>query len=164
MKAIRRAGIDNFSPQFLKHVTPTAVFCCNKPLILIISLAESIGVAWDICFYAKKNTPPNYGGHLMTDVEYLMVLWKQSPKRGQEKELYSKAFFSVSAIKMAALLGQSRLNRYRNLFAYSVIAAKLLSIIIPAWHNLDRLRAARLQMLRNGDKPRICGGSDSTVG
>jgi hypothetical protein len=93
MRAIERANIDKFDPSRLELKTPTAVFCCNKPLVpAYLQLAERLKVGWDICFYLKENTSPNYGGHMMTDVEYLMLLGAQGPISGQEKELYSKAY------------------------------------------------------------------------
>jgi hypothetical protein len=93
MRAIERANIDTFDPAQLSSESPTAVFCCNKPLVpAYIRLAESRKVSWDICFYLKENVTPNYGGHMMTDVEYLMLLGNQGPIGGQEKELYSKAY------------------------------------------------------------------------
>jgi hypothetical protein len=94
MREIRQANIDTFSPSSLTMIASTAVFCCNKPLVpSYLELAKSLRIAWDICFYAKNNTPPNYGGHMMTDVEYLMLLGDQSPVSGQDKSLYSKAYF-----------------------------------------------------------------------
>lgn len=94
MRAIEGAGINTFDPSGLVMIAPTAVFCCNKPLVpAYLELAKVLGVSWDICFYAKSNTPPNYGGHMMTDVEYLMLLGDQSPISGQDKALYSKAYF-----------------------------------------------------------------------
>ncbi len=93
MRAIERANIDTFDPLRLSLETPTAVFCCNKPLVpAYLLLAERLKVGWDICFYLKENVTPNYGGHMMTDTEYLMLLGSQGPISGQEKELYSKAY------------------------------------------------------------------------
>lgn len=95
LQKITDAGIDKFTPSTLTKEAPTSVFCCNKPLIPdYITLAKEWSCAWDICFWKKNNTPPNYGGHLMTDVEYLMLIGEQSPVSGQEKDLYSKAFIS----------------------------------------------------------------------
>ena len=93
MKGIRDLGIDTFNPATLENNSKTSVYFCNKNLVKkYIELAEKWGVAFDINFYKKENTAPNYGGHLMTDVEYIMVLGKQSPNKGLPKETYSKAF------------------------------------------------------------------------
>ncbi|MEO5367790.1 MAG: site-specific DNA-methyltransferase [Magnetococcus sp. WYHC-3] len=93
MKGIRDLGIDTFDPAILENKSKTSVFFCNKSLVKkYIELAEKWGVSFDINFYKKENTAPNYGGHLMTDVEYIMVLGKQSPNKGLPKETYSKAF------------------------------------------------------------------------
>ena len=95
MQKIKKLGIDEFDPSTLVLHCETNVFCCNKPLIPdYIDLAKSNKVPWDIAVYHKKNITPNYGGHLMTDLEYIFVLGKQSPNTGigEEKELYSKLY------------------------------------------------------------------------
>lgn len=93
MDAIERAGINTFDPLSLTLLAVTSVFCCNKTLIpSYIELAKSNNQSWDLCFYKKENTPPNFGGHLMTDTEYLPVIGKQGPNRGMEKEVYSKGY------------------------------------------------------------------------
>jgi len=95
MKGIRNLGIDKFDPSTLMPLAETSVFCCNKPLVpKYIELAEKWKVSWDLCVYHKQNVTPNYGGHLMTDLEYLLVIGKQAPitGTGQDKELYSKLY------------------------------------------------------------------------
>ena len=93
MKDIKAAGINEFDPASIELMTDTAVFCCNKKLVpAYIELANRNNQAWDLCFYKKENTPPNFGGHLMTDTEYLPVIGKQSPNSGMEKNAYSKAY------------------------------------------------------------------------
>jgi DNA modification methylase len=93
MAAIEKAGINKFDPLSIQLLSETSVFCCNKNLVPVyIELANKNNVSWDLCFYKKENTPPNFGGHLMTDTEYLPVIGKQSPNSGMEKELYSKAY------------------------------------------------------------------------
>ena len=93
MKGIRDNHIDTFNPETLTPMADIAIYCCNKKLIPeYINLATNWGVSWDLAVYHKQNTTPNYGGHLMTDVEYLMLIGKQSPYSGQDKDLYSKVF------------------------------------------------------------------------
>lgn len=93
MKGIRELGIDKFSPDTLISRAKTEVFCCNKPLVKkYLELAENWNKPYDICFYKKKNTAPNYGGHMMTDTEYLILIGEQSPNKGLPKETYSKCF------------------------------------------------------------------------
>jgi hypothetical protein len=95
LQKITDAGIDKFSPLLLEKIAETSIFCCNKPLIPdYIKLAENWSSAWDLCFWKKNNTPPNYGGHMMTDTEYLPLLGNQSPNSGLEKDIYSKLFIS----------------------------------------------------------------------
>lgn len=95
MREISKLGIDKFNPESLILHSETNVFCCNKPLIKkYIELAEKNDVSWDLAVYHKQNITPNYGGHLMTDLEYLLVVGKQSPRTGinEDKSLYSKLY------------------------------------------------------------------------
>jgi len=93
MRDIAKLGIDKFDPSLLMRQSETSVFFCNKPLIpAYIKLASVWGCSWDLAVYHKQNTTPNYGGHLMTDIEYIFIVGKQSPIPGQEKDLYSKLY------------------------------------------------------------------------
>lgn len=93
MRGIEALDIGHFDPFSLVNNARTEVFCCNKPLVKkYLELAELWKKPFDICFYKKENTAPNYGGHLMTDTEYLIVIGEQAPKKGLPKETYSKAF------------------------------------------------------------------------
>ena len=93
MDAIEKAGINKFDPLSLDLLAVTSVFCCNKTLIpAYIKIADNNNQSWDLCFYKKENTPPNFGGHLMTDTEYLPIIGKQAPNSGMEKAIYSKAY------------------------------------------------------------------------
>lgn len=93
MKQIKQNGVDSFDPSRLTMWSNTNIFCHNKPLIkAYIELAENNNMPYDLAFYKKKNTVPNYKGHLMTDVEYIAIIGKQDPNKGLEKEMYSKCF------------------------------------------------------------------------
>lgn len=93
MRGIEELNIGTFDPSFLESRSTTEIFCCNKPLVKqYLQLAEDWGKPYDICFYKKENTAPNYGGHLMTDTEYLIVIGEQAPRSGLPKETYSKAY------------------------------------------------------------------------
>ena len=93
MKQIKQNGVDSFDPSRLTMWSETNIFCHNKPLIkAYIELAENSNMPYDLAFYKKKNTVPNYKGHLMTDVEYIAIIGKQDPNKGLEKEMYSKCF------------------------------------------------------------------------
>jgi len=93
MKQIKQNGVDNFDPSRITMWSDTNVFCHNKPLIKkYIELAENNKMPYDLTFYKKKNTVPNYKGHLMTDVEYIAIIGKQDPNKGLDKEMYSKCF------------------------------------------------------------------------
>jgi DNA modification methylase len=93
MKQIKQNGVDEFEPLQLLLQSETNIYCHNKPLIKkYIELAEKNKLPYDLCFYKKLCTVPNYKGHLMTDCEYIAVIGKQDPNKGLEKETYSKCF------------------------------------------------------------------------
>lgn len=93
MKQIRENGVDTFNPSDLLIQSDTNIYCHNKPLIkAYIELAENNGMAYDLCFYKKLCTVPNYKGHMMTDCEYIAIIGKQDPNKGLPKEMYSKCY------------------------------------------------------------------------
>ena len=93
MKQIKENGVDSFDPSKLILQSDTNIFCHNKPLIkAYIELAEDNKQPYDLCFYKKVGTVPNYKGHLMTDCEYIAVIGKQDPNKGLPKEIYSKCY------------------------------------------------------------------------
>ena len=93
MKQIKENGVDSFDPSKLILQSDTNIYCHNKPLIKsYIELAEDNKQPYDLCFYKKIGTIPNYKGHLMTDCEYIAVIGKQDPNKGLPKEMYSKCY------------------------------------------------------------------------
>ena len=93
MKQIIENKVDSFDPAVLTLYGQTNIFCHNKMLIKkYIELAEENNKNYDLAFYKKTNTVPNYKGHLMTDVEYIAIIGKQDPNKGLDKECYSKCF------------------------------------------------------------------------
>ena len=93
MKQIKENGVDNFEPSKLILFSDTNIYCHNKPLIKkYIELAEENNKPYDLCFYKKMNTVPNYKGHMMTDCEYIAIIGNQDPNKGLEKEEYSKCY------------------------------------------------------------------------
>ena len=93
MKQIRENGVDTFEPADLIVFSDTNIYCHNKPLIKkYIELAENNGMPYDLCFYKKLCTVPNYKGHMMTDCEYIAIIGNQDPNKGLEKETYSKCY------------------------------------------------------------------------
>ena len=93
MKQIIHNKVDSFDPSVLTMWADTNIFFHNKMLIKnYIELAEANKQPYDLAFYKKNNTAPNYAGHLMTDVEYIAIIGKQDPNKGLEKECYSKCY------------------------------------------------------------------------
>jgi len=93
MAQVENNEVNHFNPQKLKIYSETNIYFHNKPLIKkYIELAEKNKLPYDLAFYKKTNTIPNYKGHLMTDIEYIAIIGKQDPNKGLDKELYSKCF------------------------------------------------------------------------
>ena len=93
MKQIKQNGVDTFDPSMLILQSETNIYCHNKPLIKkYIELAETNNQPYDLCFYKKLCTVPNYKGHTMTDCEYIAIIGKQDPNKGLPKETYSKCY------------------------------------------------------------------------
>ena len=93
MKQIKENGVDAFEPSKLILQSETNIYCHNKPLIKkYIELAEENNQPYDLCFYKKLCTVPNYKGHMMTDCEYIAIIGKQDPNKGLPKETYSKCY------------------------------------------------------------------------
>ena len=93
LKQVEVNGVNHFDPCRLKLYSETNIYFHNKSLIKnYIDLAEQNKKPYDLAFYKKTNTAPNYKGHLMTDCEYIAIIGKQNPNKGLDKELYSKCF------------------------------------------------------------------------
>lgn len=93
MKQIKQNGVDTFEPKNLILQSETNIYCHNKPLIKkYIELSEANNQPYDLCFYKKLCTVPNYKGHMMTDCEYIAIIGKQDPNKGLPKEMYSKCY------------------------------------------------------------------------
>lgn len=93
MKQIKQNGVNTFDPSMLILQSETNIYCHNKPLIKkYIELAEANNQPYDLCFYKKLCTVPNYKGHMMTDCEYIAIIGKQDPNKGLPKETYSKCY------------------------------------------------------------------------
>ena len=93
MKQIKQNGVDTFDPSMLILQSETNIYCHNKPLIKkYIELAEANNQPYDLCFYKKLCTVPNYKGHMMTDCEYIAIIGNQDPNKGLPKETYSKCY------------------------------------------------------------------------
>lgn len=88
---IMAAGIDRFDPVSIKTFGKTNVFFTSKKLIPnYIQLAIDKGLAWDVNFMHRANAMPNTAQHMMTDIDYIMLIGGQNPNRGLELANYSK--------------------------------------------------------------------------
>ena len=95
MNQAKENKVNHFDPSTLKVHSKTNVYFHNKPLIkCYIELAERYKMPYDLAFYKKLNPPPNYKGHLLTDIEYIAIIGNLSPNKGLERDEYSKCFVS----------------------------------------------------------------------
>lgn len=177
MKQIAENGVDTFNPSELQIYSDTNIYCHNKPLIKkYIELAENKKLAYDLCFYKKLCSVPNYKGHMMTDCEYIAIIGKQDPNKGLEKELYSKCYigkkdsdnelsYSKPVELCAKYIKLYSIEKVLDLFGGSgstLIACeqlgrtcymceldpKYVDVIIERWENLTRQKA---ELIKGGE-------------
>lgn len=124
MKQIEDNEVNHFDPKNLKLYSETNIYFHNKPLIKkYIELAEENGAPYDLAFYKKQNTVPNYKGHLMTDCEYIAIIGKQDPNKGLAKDLYSKCYIGKKDIdnKLSYSKPVELCEKYLKLYADSAV-------------------------------------------
>lgn len=92
-RAIKAANIHQFSPSDLKLESQVNVFFTSKPLVpAYIALAVARGLAWDLAVMHRGAAVPNHGGHLMSDLDYIVLIGKLAPQKGLAHADYSKLF------------------------------------------------------------------------
>lgn len=88
---IMAAGIDRFNVESIKSMAKTNVFFTSKKLIpAYIQMAVDKDVPWDLNIMHRANAMPNTAAHLMTDLDYLVVMGAMNPARGLDHMNYSK--------------------------------------------------------------------------
>jgi len=93
MKQVIKNKVHDFNPESLRLHAGVNIFFHNKSLIGdYIELAKRNNKSYDLAIYHKTNTAPNYSGHLMTDIEYIAIIGKLDPRKGYDKNLYSKLY------------------------------------------------------------------------
>lgn len=173
MKQIKENGVDTFEPSKLVLQSETNIYCHNKPLIKkYIELAEENKQPYDLCFYKKLCSAPNYKGHMMTDCEYIAIIGKQDPNKGLPKETYSKCYIGKKdhdnelsyskpvelCAKYVQLYGKKNILDLFGGSGSTLIACEQLNrkcymmeldpkycdVIIKRWENLTNKKAIRL--------------------
>lgn len=88
---IMAAGIDKFSVDSLKTFAKTNVFFTSKKLVPnYIQLAIDKNLPWDLNVMHRANAMPNIAAHMMTDLDYIILMGAMNPARGLELPNYSK--------------------------------------------------------------------------
>lgn len=85
------AGVHRFDIGEIKAAGKTNVFFTSKVLVpAYLKVAIDLGIAWDLNVMHRSAAMPNTAGHLMTDLDYIMVMGAMNPARGLELVNYSK--------------------------------------------------------------------------
>ena len=74
--------------------TTNAIFTSKGLLADYLDLAREKKLDWDVAVLHRPNAVPASNGHLIPDLDYIVLIGKLAPKRGLENAEYSK-FFSL---------------------------------------------------------------------
>ena len=92
-KRADQAGIAKFSVEQLCELRETNVIFTSKELLAdYLDLARDRKLSWDVAVLHRQSAIPNHNGHLMSDIDYLVVMGSLAPQRGLETADYSKLF------------------------------------------------------------------------
>lgn len=90
-KKMIAANVDNFDLATIKLHAKTNVFFTSKVLVPgYLQRAIEFDVAWDLNVMHRSAAMPNTAGHLMTDLDYIVVMGAMNPARNLELVNYSK--------------------------------------------------------------------------
>ena len=90
-KKIQQAGIDQFDVVGLVQMARTNVFFTSKLLLPdYMAMAKKLEQPWDLAVLHRLAAMPNTATHLMTDLDYIVLIGDMKPNRGLEYADYSK--------------------------------------------------------------------------
>lgn len=90
---IGEANLAAFEVAHLCELRKTNVFFTGKDLLAdYLDLAREKGLTYDVAVLHRQAALPNHNGHLMTDLDYIVLMGKLVPQRGLEHAEYSKLF------------------------------------------------------------------------
>lgn len=90
-KKMVAAGVHKFDIAGIVTIAKTNVFFTSKVLIpAYLKTAVDLDIAWDLNVLHRSAAMPNTAGHLMTDLDYIVVMGAMNPARGLELANYSK--------------------------------------------------------------------------
>lgn len=85
------AGVHQFDVSTIRPIAKTNVFFTNKQLVpAYLQTAADADLSWDLNVMHRSAAMPNTAGHLMTDLDYIIVMGGMNPARGLELANYSK--------------------------------------------------------------------------
>ncbi len=68
------------------------IFTSKELLADYLDLAREKKLTWDVAVLHRQLSLPNHNGHLMSDLDYIVLMGKIVPQRGLEHTDYSKLF------------------------------------------------------------------------
>lgn len=90
-KKMVNAGVHRFDISTIRATAKTNVFFTSKALIPgYLKAAIDLDLPWDLNVMHRSAAMPNTAGHLMTDLDYIVVIGGMNPARGLELVNYSK--------------------------------------------------------------------------
>lgn len=85
------AGVHRFDVGTIRTVAKTNVFFTSKKLVPeYLQAAIALDLPWDLNVMHRSAAMPNTAGHLMTDLDYIIVMGAMNPARGLDLVNYSK--------------------------------------------------------------------------
>jgi DNA modification methylase len=90
---IEQSNLDDFEVSSLVPLRDTNVIFTSKRLLAdYLDLAREKKLNWDVAVLHRKYPTPAHNGHLMPDLDYVVLIGKLAPRRGLEQDDYSKLF------------------------------------------------------------------------
>jgi DNA modification methylase len=92
-KRAKDAGVSEFEVSQLCELRETnAIFTSKGLLGDYLDLAREKKLDWDVAVLHRQAAMPAHNGHLIPDLDYIVLIGKLAPKRGLETAEYSKLF------------------------------------------------------------------------
>lgn len=90
---MKRDVVDEFEVEQLCALRDTNVIFTSKELLPdYLDLARAKKLTWDVAVLHRAAAVPNHNNHLMSDLDYIVLMGKIAPKAGLEHADYSKLF------------------------------------------------------------------------
>jgi hypothetical protein len=91
--AMKRDVVHDFTVDQLCELRSTNIIFTSKPLLAdYLDLARAKKLTWDVGVLHRAAAVPNHNNHLMSDLDYIVLMGDIAPKRGLDHVEYSKLF------------------------------------------------------------------------